>query len=203
MKNFIWDFDGTLFDTYTHTVTVLHRYMAERGRRYDYDALYAVCREHMGKARAFCEADETEWNEYFRREADIDTPPLARPYKGTEEILSGVADSGGRNFLYTHRNAVSIKYLKKFGFVKYFTGFVTMENNFPQKPAPDAILYLISRFGLDPAETIMVGDREIDILSGKNAGVHTCLFTEGTTGAPNTEAEFTARNMAEFKELFL
>lgn len=203
MKNFIWDFDGTLFDTYPHTVTVLHRYMAERGRQYDYDALYAICREHMGKARAFCKADEEEWNEYFRREADINALPLAGPYRGTENVLASVTAAGGRNFLYTHRNAISIKYLQKYDFVKYFTGFVTMENNFPQKPAPDAILYLIGRFALNPKETLMIGDREIDILSGKNAGVSTCLYMEGTPGVPNTEADYTAENMEALQALFL
>ena len=203
MKNFIWDFDGTLFDTYTHTVTLLHRYMAERGRRYDYGALYAVCREHMGKARAFCGADEAEWAEFFRREAELDTPPLARPYEGTETVLSEILARGGSNFLYTHRDNVSIKYLIKFDLYKYFAGFVTRENGFPQNPAPEANLYQLAQVRLEPAETIMIGDREIDILSGKNAGIHTCLFTDGNPGAAASEAEYTAGNMADLQALFL
>ena len=28
------------------------------------------------------------------------------------------------------------------------------------------------------AETVMIGDREIDVLSGKNAGTYGCLFTK-------------------------
>ena len=84
-----------------------------------------------------------------------------------------------------------------------FTGFVTRENGFPMKPAPDAIRYLLDEFQLDPAETIMIGDREIDILSGKNAGIHTCLFTDGNPGAAASEAEYTAGNMAELYALFL
>ena len=73
----------------------------------------------------------------------------------------------------------------------------------PMKPAPDAIRYLLDEFQLDPAETIMIGDREIDILSGKNAGIHTCLFTDGNPGAAASEAEYTAGNMAELYALFL
>ena len=49
----------------------------------------------------------------------------------------------------------------------------------------------------------MIGDREIDILSGKNAGIHTCLFTDGNPGAAASEAEYTAGNMAELYALFL
>lgn len=203
MKNFIWDFDGTLFDTYPHTVTLLHEYLAEQGRHFDYGALYAVCRENMGRARVFCNADAAEWAEFSRREGEIDRPPLARPYEGTERVLSGVFDRKGKNFLYTHRDAVSIRYLDRFALRKYFTGFVTRENGFPMKPAPDAIRYLLDEFQLDPAETIMIGDRDIDILSGKNAGIHTCLFTDGNPGAAASEAEYTAGNMAELYALFL
>ena len=206
MKNFIWDFDGTLFDTYTHTVTVLHRYLAERGRNYDYQELYDICRVHMGEARVFCGASDAEWEEFFRREAEIDTPPRAVPYEGTEAVLAAVMASGGRNFLYTHRNEVSIRYLERFGLFRYFTDFVTMEDAFPQKPAPDAILHLIRTFSLDPEETVMVGDREIDILSGVNAGVHTCLFTEGNPAAEtarcNTKADTIAESMSALKLLY-
>ena len=49
----------------------------------------------------------------------------------------------------------------------------------------------------------MVGDREIDILSGKNAGVYTCLYMEGNPGALNTKADYTVENMAAFQALFL
>ena len=157
----------------------------------------------MGRARMFCNADAAEWAEFSRREGEIDRPPLARPYEGTERVLSGVFDRKGKNFLYTHRDAVSIRYLDRFALRKYFTGFVTRENGFPMKPAPDAIRYLLDEFQLDPAETIMIGDREIDILSGKNAGIHTCLFTDGNPGAAASEAEYTAGNMAELYALFL
>ena len=99
--------------------------------------------------------------------------------------------------------ALGIVAVDRFALRKYFTGFVTRENGFPMKPAPDAIRYLLDEFQLDPAETIMIGDREIDILSGKNAGIHTCLFTDGNPGAAASEAEYTAGNMAELYALFL
>ena len=51
------------------------------------------------------------------------------------------------------------------------------ENGFPGKPAPDAVLYLLEKHGLDPAETIMIGDRDLDGQSGINAGATGCLLT--------------------------
>lgn len=206
MKNFIWDFDGTLFDTYPHTVTILHDYMKELGKDLDFAGLYSICRVHLGKAREYCGASEEQWQEFYRREAHMDTPPHAKPYAGTRETLAAVVASGGKNFLYTHRDTVSVKYLRAFDLLPYFTGYITSENRMPWKPAPDAILYLIDQFDLNPLETVMVGDREIDILSGVNAGVHTCLFTDGNPDAvliKNTKAEAVAENMAALRALYL
>ena len=48
--------------------------------------------------------------------------------------------------------------------------------NFPRKPAPDALLYLMEKNHMNPAETLMVGDRDIDIDAGHNAGTAGCLY---------------------------
>ena len=41
------------------------------------------------------------------------------------------------------------------------------------KPAPDAVLYLMKAYNMDPETTVMVGDRECDLGSGRNAGIRT------------------------------
>ena len=93
-------------------------------------------------------------------------------------------------------------------FVKYFDDFVTAEHNFPHKPAPDAILYLIKKHNMNLNETIMIGDREIDVLSGKNAGIQACLFTQGNTDIQyikqikNTKADYVAGDMLTLRNLF-
>ncbi len=47
------------------------------------------------------------------------------------------------------------------------------------KPAPDGILKIMKTFNLDSSQTIMVGDADVDIAAGKNAGVTTALVTWG------------------------
>ena len=47
-----------------------------------------------------------------------------------------------------------------------------------RKPSPEAIEYLMEKYKIKPEEAIMIGDRELDILSGKNAGIHTCFFDD-------------------------
>lgn len=208
MKNFIWDFDGTLFDTYTHTVSILHELMREVGKPCDYDTLFAKSRRSLGEARLYCQATDEEWTEFYRREGNIETEPIALPYKGAENVLKKVIENGGKNYIYTHRDAVTFKYLKKHKWMEYFEGFVTNEHNFPHKPAPDALLYMIKRYNMNLDETVMIGDREIDVLSGKNAGIHACLFTEGNTDIQYieqiklTKADYVADSMSSLCNLF-
>ena len=53
---------------------------------------------------------------------------------------------------------------------------IGIDRNFPRKPAPDSLNDLIQRHQLKKSETIMIGDRRLDIEAGKNAGVLTCLY---------------------------
>ena len=208
MKNFIWDFDGTLFDTYTHTVTILHQLMKESGKSCDYDILFSKSRRSLNEAREYCGATDEEWAEFYKREGVIETEPVAFAYEGAEEMLKAVKDNGGKNYIYTHRDAVTFQYLKKQDWLKYFEDFVTAAQQFPHKPAPDAILHLTQKHNMNLSETIMIGDREIDVLSGKNAGIFACLFTQGNTDIQyieqikNTKADYVASDMLTLRNLF-
>jgi phosphoglycolate phosphatase-like HAD superfamily hydrolase len=88
-----------------------------------------------------------------------------------------------------------------------FADCLIAEEGFPSKPAPDAVLALIARNSLDPAECVMVGDREIDGMSGKNAGIAGALVNypyalpDGTSPAAVTAMDFSARSLTEFAVL--
>ncbi|WKZ69290.1 MAG: HAD family hydrolase [Melioribacteraceae bacterium] len=47
------------------------------------------------------------------------------------------------------------------------------------KPAPDMLLHICEKLNASPASVLMVGDTEMDILCGKNAGSRTCGVTYG------------------------
>ena len=64
------------------------------------------------------------------------------------------------------------KYLEKYGLSRYFREVVGPETPcFAWKPAPDAVLYLMDRYGMRAEDTVMIGDRDCDLASGRNAGV--------------------------------
>ncbi|MBR5444814.1 MAG: HAD-IA family hydrolase [Clostridia bacterium] len=183
-RNFIWDFDGCLCDSYPHTTQVF------------YDAMTRPEIDHGGREKA------PVWDELFRRlqvtwvyareqygvteaenayvqthESDFTYEPVPVMFPGIPEVLAAIKAAGGQNFLYTLRDSTAIRVLEAEGLADLFTDFVVRENGFPGKPAPDAILYLLEKHGLEPAETVMIGDRDLDGQSGIHAGTAGCLLT--------------------------
>lgn len=98
------------------------------------------------------------------------------PIPGTRETLRAVCEHGGKNYLYSHRDHASIDALEHYGLKPYFSDFITKDDHFPRKPAPDALLHMISKHGLEPDRAVMVGDRVLDVQAGLNAGMQGALF---------------------------
>lgn len=187
IKEFIWDFDGMLFDTYPHTIEAFCTVMKRHGRIIDRDEALSLFKITMLHAFDVYGVDDKLRSEFYEVENDIGFAPCGKPYRGIPEILRYIKDSGARNYLYTHRDKVAVRYLDKYGLTGLFSDFVLRENGFPSKPAPDAIEYLVNKHGLDKKQCIMLGDRSIDIGSGQNAGISTCLFDEeGNLGDVST-----------------
>lgn len=180
IKNFIWDFDGTLFDTYGAILQALTQTLAEANLKFDRNELYRlVKRESVGFTtdyfgQLYGLSGEKLNKRYHEIEHQLQHEP--KPYTGTKNILNMVVEKGKQNFLYTHRDDKVFDFLDQFQLKTVFTGAVTSDNDFPRKPDPSALQYLVGTYHLDPEETIMIGDRAIDIKAGKNAGVHTLYF---------------------------
>ncbi len=178
IKNYIWDFDGMLFDSYPHITSAFIQMMHDYGLDADYDEAKALFEITFGEAYDFYKTTEEQKAAFREYEHDYDFKPLAVPFKNTVYTLKKIVENGGRNYLYTHRGESVYYYLKKYGVYELFSDYVTSENGFPAKPAPDAVEYIVSKNGLVKSETVMIGDREIDVMSGKNAGVYGCLYSK-------------------------
>jgi HAD superfamily hydrolase (TIGR01549 family) len=120
-----------------------------------------------------------------------------KPFDGVVELCNAICKNGGKNYLFTHRGGSAAYYLEKYELLTNFTELITSKQNFPRKPSPEAILYLINKYRFSNDEALMIGDRDLDILSAKNAGIHTCYFTNG--GRLSDTAEY---NINSFLELY-
>lgn len=207
IRNLIWDFDGMLFDSYPHMIEAMRRALADFGVETTCEALFGpmkqsvtvACRTFLPETAADSGLNRRLFDRYQFWEAP-ENPPEVRPFPGVPELLRAVCADGRKNLVYSHRGLTLYHYLDKYDLRGCFSGFVTEDMHFPHKPAPDAILYLIRTCGLDPAETMMLGDREIDVQSGHNAGILGCLFDEFGI-LPPSEADFRIRTHDELYAL--
>ena len=178
IRHFIWDFDGTLFDTYPVIIGDLQDALKEYGRDLDpvktmermlinipaardyYADLYGIDRQALDAA----------YQRHHR--LSVETMKSA-PMADVERVLAAICDSGRYNYIFTHRKVAETHlYLEKYGLAKYFREVVGPETPcFAWKPAPDAVLYLMERYGMHKEDAVMIGDRDCDLASGRNAGV--------------------------------
>ena len=200
MKCFIWDFDGMLFDTYPHTQAAFCETCRRFGVPFTQEEVFARLKITVWDALRFYGFDEAMTAAFYAIENDLDFLPRGKPYPMIPQILEYIVNNGGKNYLYTHRDRVAVRYLELYGLDGLFADVVTREHGFPHKPAPDAIEYLVQHQGLDKNECLMLGDRLIDIGSGRNAGIHTCLFDE-FGDLPESDCDYRVRTTEELLAL--
>lgn len=186
IKNYIWDFDGTLYDTYPHTLAAFCETARRRGMEIDPEEAYRQMRITLWEAFRYYKVDDAFISEFYKIENDLTFEPRGVPFPRIPELLHYIKEHGGKNYLYTHRDKVALEYLQRDGLTNLFSGFVTRENDFPLKPAPDALRWMLREFALDPAACLMIGDREIDVQAANNAGLSGCFFDEDARSVPHS-----------------
>ncbi|MFO7612812.1 MAG: HAD-IA family hydrolase [Clostridia bacterium] len=179
-RHIIWDFDGTLFDTYPAVADVFMEVLAGFCINADRDEVLQLLHKSLADTYDCFSARhsidrETLRSRFIETEEAMDVS-LALPFPGAREMLSLVIRNGGLNLIYTNRGGSTFNFLAHSGFSEYFREVVTRDDGFGRKPSPDCINYFLEKYSLDKNEVMMVGDREIDMLAAINAGIKTCYF---------------------------
>ena len=194
IEAFIYDFDGTLSDSYPIFFKILKDMMREHGGTTAYSD--AELYRHL-KNLVIEGYTSVEWEEGFTKEQYMQEflrlqaayANDYRLYPNAKELLEAAIAKGKKNYLYTHSGKVVYPIMENMGILHCFTHILDASQGFPKKPAPDALLHLIDLFSLDPAQCVMIGDRPIDVGAGANAGMQSCLF-DPDGFYPNTPATY-------------
>lgn len=200
MLHLIWDFDGTLFDTYPLMAASLQQAMREEGHEVELSDIRARMAVTLGYALkcyeemyGITDATVARYKELMQN-AGTDA---AAPFEGAADICRWVCEQGGRNHLCTHRGMGAKNYMDAWGLSQYFDVYVTADDKLPRKPEPDMVQRVLEKTGLEAESFIMMGDRELDILAAHGAGVRGCLFTNGKENV-ESEAEYKIKKFDEF-----
>lgn len=180
IRSFIWDFDGTLFDTYPVIIENLRLALQEYGCDCEPVEAMRLMLDNIGAARNYYANKygldpELLLEAYNRHHKEAIAVLRAKPIAGVQEVLERIRATGRHSYIFSHRKyAETVAFLKKYGLDGYFQEIIGQDTeNFAWKPAPDAVLYLMEKYNMKPEETVMVGDRDCDLGSARNAGILT------------------------------
>lgn len=130
----------------------------------------------------------------------LDAPKLLC---GIPELLLALCERGVRHYVVTHRDLRCRDMLAQCGVLPLISGFLTHEDGYPRKPAPEMVQGCLQRYALAADDCIMIGDRPLDTRAGKAAGVRGILLDADGRFAGETSCEARAGNVAEIAEMLL
>ncbi|HDR7642194.1 HAD-IA family hydrolase [Bacillus wiedmannii] len=163
--NILWDFDGTLFDTYPVYTKILSQVL---GKEISEEEIYTKLKVSFSHAIDYYEISTKQLSEIDVLESRIMIEDI-KPFEKVEEVLK-FAD---KNVIMTHKDRAGVlSILNHYGWNKYFVDMVTIDDGFPRKRNALSYDYLHKKHSIDLA----IGDRELDLLPAKELGISTCMF---------------------------
>lgn len=196
----IWDFGGTLFDTYPAAAKVFQEVLEKYDVEASIDEILEKLKESTSKAASYFVNKYKLKNgflEDFYRIENLLQPERQPPFDNAKEICVKINRNGGSNFLFSHRSNYSMtKLLNYYNMLDLFSEIVSADSGFARKPDPQAIMYIIDKYGLERERVLTIGDREIDIEAGKRAGIATCLFNPDKDFV-KTSADFVLTSLSQ------
>ena len=199
-KTVIFDLDGTLLDTLEDLQTAVNAALTPYGlpcrsmeevRRFVGDGIAKLMERAIGaENHPNFEEVLTAFKAHYRAHCKDAT----KPYDGIMELLKNLQAAGIKTAVLSNKADFAVKLLSK----EYFDGLLLAavgENEAAgvrKKPAPDALFSVMRELNAEKAETVYIGDSEVDIQTAKNAGVACISVTWGFK-----DKEFLLKNGAE------
>lgn len=184
----IFDLDGTLLDTLEDIADACNHALNECGfpsRNLDEYRKF-VGRGIMNLFRSALPEGHKDDDTVLRvRDAfvpyyNIHKDDKTRPYPGTEELLDALTANGIMLAVASNKYQEATEELVRKHFCRYdFPCILGQREGKPIKPDAGIILEAMSCCGVKPEETVYCGDSDVDMQTGKNAGVKTIGVTWG------------------------
>lgn len=198
MKACIFDLDGTLTDTLESLTYSVNETLKEMELSPITDK---ECESFVGNgARVLMECslraagEETldrlnEAMERYGRIFDANCTYHVTPYDGVEEMLGRLKESGMRLGVLSNKpHQQTVKVVREIFGEDIFDCVQGQQETVARKPDPAGVFRLMEKMQVTEEECLYVGDSEVDIRTGRNAGVKTVSVTWGFRTREELEA---------------
>jgi HAD superfamily hydrolase (TIGR01509 family) len=177
-RTVVFDLDGTLVDSLTLVLAAIRHAIEPFGGRTSQDIF-----GHLGgppeSFMATLVPDRAQVPEAVRRMARYhrEHGHLIRPYAGTHRVLEELRRRGVQVAIWTGRDRASTDGLLATHRLGEHLACVVCGDDLPShKPDPAGLREILARLGAAAAETLLVGDADVDVLGGHACGVDTILI---------------------------
>ncbi len=182
IKAVIFDLDGTILYTLSDLANAMNKMLSEFGYHEHKDlnvhrlAIGTGARNNVKKSLPEAvQSDDTQVDkclDAYRRIYDSASSIETKPYDGIDEVMAYLNQAGLAINVLSNKPDAPTKSLVEHWFSKYSPKFVYGERaGVKRKPEPDAPLEIANALGLLPSEVAFVGDSDVDIKTGVNAGM--------------------------------
>jgi phosphoglycolate phosphatase len=185
-KLIIFDLDGTLVDSRRDLADSTNEMLESYGAaRLPVDEIAGMvgdgARKLVQRARAASglKVEVVDALNRFRSIYDRRLLLNTRPYDGIGEVVRAAA-TRARLAVLTNKPVVpSRRILDAFDLTPLFAWVIGGDSEFPRKPDPAGVHYLMAQAGVAAAATLFVGDSMIDVETASAAGVRVCVARYG------------------------
>jgi len=102
---------------------------------------------------------------------------ISGPIDGTVAILSDLKAAGVPCYALTNMERETYPLRReRFEFLRWFDGTVVSGFEGVAKPDPAVFELLLTRFALEPSETVLVDDSPVNVRAAREAGIHAIEF---------------------------
>ena len=128
-------------------------------------------------------------------------------YPDVSNVLKYFSQNGFKiSLLTTKGQDQAEKIINHFNLSEYFDLIMGRRDGIAHKPSPEPLLLICDELNVNPSESLIVGDTEMDILCGQNANVSTCVITHGYRTEESIlqyKPDFIVKNLNELMKLFV
>ena len=178
IRNLIFDMDGTLLDTLADLTDSVNHVLSMHGmpartvsevrlfvgNGLDRLMLRALPDGTPAELQTVCCRELRAW---YRDHAEVKT----RPYEGIAPLLAALRARGIGTAVVTNKDQRAAEALTDEWFPGLFDAVIGDDGATPPKPDPAGVFAAMRALGAAPADTLFVGDSDVDVRTALNAGL--------------------------------
>lgn len=185
IRNLLFDLDGTLVDSSRTIQTCIQYALDQLGIAPVVDSpvesvigkpLFDIFLSQYPMSHAQAELAVGHYREHYDRLAQAGS----QVYEGVNEALAHLKRDGMRLYIATVKpTSVADKVLRDLRLRSYFDGVAGASMGTERRDKSSIIAYALKKFDLDPRCSLMIGDREQDILGARENGLSCIAVSYG------------------------